>query len=456
MCGILGFYNLDNNLDSKSVVQRLSYRGRDGYGYYVKKNEKSEIVKSTNNIETFSQFYLHSGLYIFNSRAIPTTEWETGAGHDIKNQQPFEDERFVVVFNGIIANDKELIDEYNLKTVSKVDTAILPPLFSKVGIISSLKKLKGSYAILCYDKFTNKFYAAKNFMPLRIWNSRNGFVFVSLKEMIEEIETKEVEPYTCYEISLSENCKVKKHSLYPKQRNKRVLIICSGGIDSVTTAFLYKYLGYEIELIHFTYGQAAQKAELYAIRKFGEILGVEPVIYKANSIFKPFQEVSKLLNQKEAKEEDKMLDAESVYSYVPNRNAIFANIAAGVAEMMNCDTVTFGGQQSDAAYPDNNPGFVESIDKSLKYSLNWYTNIKFTAPLIHLIKHEVVELGQKIGVPYEYICSCYYPKIRNGKIIHCEKCGCCQYKSAAFKMVEERQTITDVNEFIDKYVKKYM
>jgi 7-cyano-7-deazaguanine synthase in queuosine biosynthesis len=88
--------------------------------------------------------------------------------------------------------------------------------------------------------------------------------------------------------------------------------------------------------------------------------------------------------------------------------------------------------------------------------LNWYTNVKFTAPLIHLIKHEIVELGQKIGVPYDYICSCYYPKVKDGKIIHCKKCGCCQFKYAAFKMVQERQIITDTNDFINKFVRRYV
>lgn len=240
MCGILGFYNLISQRNTvgwnvHNDIKKLSLRGRDGYGYFgYNSNHDMSIQKREVSIEAVS-FPNFSKLMIFNSRAVPTTEWETGAGRDIINQQPFDDERFVVVHNGIIANDKELIKEYNLNPKSKVDSAILPCLFSKVGVVSGLRKLKGSYAILCYDKLTTKFYAAKNFMPLRIFTNTKSFIFVSLEEMLEDLETKEVEPYTCYEIALKEDgYDMEIHSLYPRQRNKKVLVICSGGIDSVT------------------------------------------------------------------------------------------------------------------------------------------------------------------------------------------------------------------------------
>jgi 7-cyano-7-deazaguanine synthase in queuosine biosynthesis len=151
-----------------------------------------------------------------------------------------------------------------------------------------------------------------------------------------------------------------------------------------------------------------------------------------------------------------MLDSESTLSYVPNRNAIMAMYAAAYAEMYNYDTVSFGGQQQDSVYPDNNPGFVSSVDELLKYSLNWGTNITFSSPLIHLIKHEIVELGQKLDIDYDaYTCSCYYPKLEGSKIISCHSCGCCQYRDNALKMVAEKKRIKNLDIFIDKYVKPY-
>ncbi|MAH51933.1 hypothetical protein CMI37_39310 [Candidatus Pacearchaeota archaeon] len=447
--------------DVNDIIQSLSLRGRDGVGYYIAQKESNGIWnKKIINPENINLILdVEYKWLIANSRAIPTTEYETDAGQDLKNQQPFMGERFVVVHNGIIANDKELIKKYKLNPESKVDTAILPELFEKLGIVPALKELKGSFAILCYDKIDDALYIAKNFMPL-CWvqdKTIGGVVIASLKEMLPEKYreiSEEISPYTCYQLNSDKS--MKKYSLYPKERNKKVLVVCSGGIDSVVTAWVYKRLGYEVKLIHFKYGQAAQAAELLCIKKLAEILESEPIIYDARSTFDIFKNTSKLLHQKEANADDQMLDAESTLSYVPNRNAILVMIAAGVAEMLHYDIVVYGGQQMDSVYPDNNPTFVDTLNQTLKYSLDWGTNVKFTAPLIHLIKHEIVELGKKIKVPFEHTCSCYYPQVIGEEVLVCGKCGCCQFRVNAFKMVKEKSYVEDVDKFIEKYVKPFM
>ena len=168
---------------------------------------------------------------------MPSVEFETESGFDKINLQPVEDENYVVVLNGVISNDMKLRKEYNIKTKSKVDTSILPILFSKVGVIEGLKRLEGGFAIICYDKKKHKLFVAKNFLPLRYFYKNKKLVFISLKEMSGE-ETKEMQPYTCFEIDLNNLSDWKTYTLYKKERNKKVLIICSGGSDSVVTAYL--------------------------------------------------------------------------------------------------------------------------------------------------------------------------------------------------------------------------
>lgn len=418
MCGILGAKNISKD-KIKKYLKHLEIRGRDGFKSY-----KKEIT-------------------LANTRAVPTTEYETGAGFDAINQQPFYNNKFIIVHNGIISNDKELRNKYKIKTKSNVDSSILPKLFSKVGFEKGIKELEGSFSILAFNKKEKTFYAAKNFTPLFYKIEKSKFLFTSFKEE----GTKEFPPYNIVKIDKKGNYKFID---FNSKRNKKVLVICSGGIDSVTTAYLYKYLGYDVSLIHFKYGQAAEKAELFAVKEFSKDLDAELIIYDAKKIFKPFKETSKLLKNNKMKD-NQMTDAETTLSYVPNRNMIFGSIAAGIAEMLGCSTIAFGGQQMDSVYPDNNPDFVESLSHTLQYSLNWKSNVKFSAPLIHLIKHEIVALGKKIGVPHKNICSCYYPKLKHGKIIHCKKCGCCQFKHIAFKIVKERKIIDNVNEFINKY-----
>lgn len=447
VCGILGAFNIDSEV-VVDTLKSLEMRGRDGIGVYYKNKNLYGVSRSVNT-EIVASIVSNKEFLIANTRAVPTTEYMTGAGFDLKNQQPFENNRFVVVHNGIISNDMELRDEYDIVTESTVDTSIIPALFSKLGVVEALKKLKGSFSILCYDKQENKFYAGKNFTPLHYKITDNSFLFVSSQEMTSE-KVENQKPYSCFEIDMN-TMNVTSHSLLP-ELNKRVLVICSGGIDSTTTAYLYKYLGYEVGLIHFKYGQAAQEAELFAVKNIAKDLGAKLFVYDANSIFSLFKQDSKLLYQKEANPDEQMLDAESTNSYVPNRNAILAMVSAGIAEREHYNTLAYGGQQMDSVYPDNNPDFVSSVDNLLKYSLNWNTNVHFAAPLIHLIKHEIVALGKKIGVNYDYTCSCYYPTVENNKIVHCHKCGCCQFRDAAFEMVEKKEFVEDTDEYINKYV----
>lgn len=464
MCFISSGINLTKE-DIIKILPKMSSRGRDGVGIFLTNGEKISIFKSLKNADSMnyeSIVKINPKVFLANSRAVPAVEFSTGSGYEEKNQQPFTSnkERFFVVHNGIISNDKELIKQFKLNPHVNVDSAILPCLFDKVGVVKGLKLLKGSYAILCYDKVMDKFYAAKNFMPLTIFFNKNSNIgFASLDKGAEDIwkeHIAEIKPYTCLEISI-EDMEIKTYSLYPRKKNKRVLVICSGGADSVTTAYIYKYLGYEVGLIHFKYGQAAQMAEEFCVKRISKKLNAKLYIYDLKDCFKMFKKQSLLLSNKIPDSSKQLLDAESMLSYVPARNSIMAMVSAGIAEMNNYDTVAIGVQQEDSVYIDNNPGYVDAINQLYKYSLKWNTNIDFKGPIQHIIKHEVFSIGKKLGVDFiTDSTSCYYPKIKSGKLISCGKCGCCLYKTNALKMIEEKDKVGNVNVFINKYIKPYI
>ena len=218
------------------------------------------------------------------------------------------------------------------------------------------------------------------------------------------------------------------------------MVIFSSGIDSVVTAWLYKQLGYDLTLLHFKYGQAAMHIELIATKELANQLGAKLIVHDVQAIFNEFKQDSVLLSQKEPDPNMQMQDAEGTVSYVPNRNGIFAMIAAAWAEKEGCSTVAYGGQLQSASYPDNTIDFVNALNKSFKYSLNWQTNIKFVSPLIHLVKHEIVKLGLALDVPFDKVCACYYPHIENTKLVACGECGCCQFRFTAFKMLGVKDT----------------
>lgn len=444
MCGIIGFFSKDeNSFIQPSILSKLTIRGEDGLGccFFSEKDGELKTIRQTSSttyISDIVSFVTNERAYkmlVGNSRAIPTTEMQQGASFDVENQQPFMNEDWIVVHNGGISNDLDLRKKYKIQTTSKVDSSILPGLFSKVGIIDGLRLINGSYAICAYERKKNVFWFGSNFMPLVYGKVGTDIYVTSLREMLPNFVENVINcpPYTLFRY---DGNKLESFSLYREEPNKKVLVICSGGIDSVTTAYLYKHYGYEVSLLHFDYGHAAQEAESWSVKKIAKHLGARLIVYDATPIFKGFKKHSLLLSQKKPDSSKQLLDAESTLSYVPNRNMIFASIAAGIAEVNGISKVALGAQQMDGiAYPDNNVPFIESIDTSFKYALNWYKNISFRAPLIHLIKHEIISLGLSLGVPYEYVCSCYYPKIKNNKLYACGECGCCQFRLLAFKML---------------------
>ena len=146
-----------------------SDRGRDAWGVFTINDlghTVSEIAPGSSatswiprNIETVIERGVRSAInsrplrhVIYHCRAIPVTEkrsWEKYLS------QPVRGSGWVVAHNGLIANDKELIEKYELKIdTSKdyFDSMILPEIFAKLRTPKRIaqflrEELKGSFAI---------------------------------------------------------------------------------------------------------------------------------------------------------------------------------------------------------------------------------------------------------------------------------------------------------------------
>ena len=108
--------------------------------------------------------------------------------------------------------------------------------------------------------------------------------------------------------------------------------------------------------------------------------------------------------------------------WVPNRNGIFINIAAAWAETLNCQLVVTGFNAEEAVtFPDNSAAYVLAVNEALSYSTaNGVRVVSYTQ---RLNKIEIVQLGQRLGVPWQHVWSCYH-----GGEKMCGKCeSCCRY-----------------------------
>lgn len=201
---------------------------------------------------------------------------------------------------------------------------------------------------------------------------------------------------------------------------KSAVILLSGGLDSVVSIKKSNCL-VKLALI-FDYGQNAFCEERNAAQKIADYYGFPLKIIKLDW----FKDIisNGLTNSKKAFQiknfDDKNELKKSMESvWIPNRNALFINIAAAFCEAKNYNSVIIGANKEEAEFfKDNSKKFIDNCNELLTTSTN--TVVDVVAPLINFSKNEIVKIALDENVPLELIYSCY-----KGKEKHCGLCESC-------------------------------
>ena len=209
----------------------------------------------------------------------------------------------------------------------------------------------------------------------------------------------------------------------------RAVVIVSGGMDSVTLAYLLNSEGYDLHLLSVDYGQRHRKEISYA-KRCAERL--ETAFDIAD-----LSQVGRLLSGSALTDDVEVphghYAAENMaVTVVPNRNAIMLSIAYGVAVARNASLVACAVHAGDHyVYPDCRPQFVEAFDAMQRQAVEGFGDpgLRLHTPFVHKTKAEIVEIGTSLGVPYEDTWSCY-----EGGEIHCGLCGTCNERKEAFQL----------------------
>lgn len=442
MCTLAGFCKLPGIALSKEDVERLlqkvDIRGRDAFACVYRtygSSGFSRIVSESKStvinhiVETVGWDDIEMLFSV--GRAVPAAERVSGDVCLTRDSQPFFSASTVVSHNGLIANDESLVAEYGITRTSSVDTSILPGLIDKIGFYRTAQEIKGSFALAAYTASEDSIWLATNFMPLVV-KEEHGVVWWASDESMLNGGTQ-LPYYSMLKIPLS-TMKPKKKEMANALHQDEVLVVCSGGLDSTTTASLYKALGYKVRLLHFKYGQAAEEAEDYATSLIARELGVEKYLIIATEILQQISSASPLLGMKERGE--RHWDMESTYSYVGARNLIFASMAMSLAEKLGIGNIALGLNLDDSTYPDNNITFVKELDKIGALSLNWNNRVRMKAPLVNLTKKEIIEVGIAVNTPFHLQVSCYYPSVEDGHIVNCGTCGCDKLREYSFRALK--------------------
>jgi len=230
----------------------------------------------------------------------------------------------------------------------------------------------------------------------------------------------------------------------------RVLVICSGGIDSVTLAHLLRSQYYEVDLVHFHYGQRSATQEMRCVARCRERLGGWYYEIPLQHALGAWILHSSALTDKSIALPRGDYTAESLkVTVVPHRNAIFANLAVGIAANKGHQYVALGVHAGDhPIYSDCRPEFISALMELVGFSLG-EAGPKILAPFLYYQKSRIIQIGEglarggnldSIPVPWKDTWSCY-----DGGGKQCGECSTCTERRKAFQLAG----VTDPTTYAD-------
>lgn len=208
--------------------------------------------------------------------------------------------------------------------------------------------------------------------------------------------------------------------------NKKSVLLLSGGLDSLVILGCYKDK-YCIDLaLTFDYGQKSAEQELAAAKKICEYYSINQKIIKLDWL-KEITHTS-LVSANDIPTENLGTEESAKNVWVPNRNALFLNIAGCFADSFGYNFILFGANKDEGkTFPDNTEKFRKEISGLFESSTLQKPQV--IAPLINYSKDDIVRIAIESRVPLELVRSCY-----NSGDKHCGMCESCKHlKNALLK-----------------------
>lgn len=207
----------------------------------------------------------------------------------------------------------------------------------------------------------------------------------------------------------------------------KTLVVCSGGMDSVTLAYHVTCTHHLSRLVSFNYGQRHSR-ELDCARAAADALSV-PIDVLDISTIGAHLSGSALTDDVEVPDGHYAEDSMKV-TVVPNRNAIMMAIAFGIASARKLDAVATAVHGGDHfIYPDCRPGFIQAFQTMQNEALDGLGEIELYTPYVQRSKADIARDGAALSVPFAETWSCY-----KGGAVHCGRCGTCVERREAFAL----------------------
>jgi 7-cyano-7-deazaguanine synthase len=204
----------------------------------------------------------------------------------------------------------------------------------------------------------------------------------------------------------------------------KVVVLCSGGMDSVTALYWARRAHDVVAAVSFDYGAKHNHREIPFAAEHATRLGVRHETISLDFVNRLF--ASDLLESGGEIPEGHYEAENMKQTVVPFRNGVMLAIACGFAESIDAQALVIAAHGGDhAIYPDCREDFMRAMGDAMR--LGTYAGVALLRPFIAMNKGEIAAEGTGLGVDFARTWSCY-----KGQAVHCGKCGTCVERREAF------------------------
>jgi 7-cyano-7-deazaguanine synthase len=206
----------------------------------------------------------------------------------------------------------------------------------------------------------------------------------------------------------------------------KVVVLCSGGMDSVTALYWARRSHAVAAVVSFDYGAKHNHREIPLAAEHARNGGERHEVIALDFVNRLF--ASNLLQSGEAIPEGHYAAENMKQTVVPFRNAIMLSVACGFAESVGAEGLVIAAHGGDhTIYPDCREDFMRAMADAMR--LGTYAGMQLLRPFIALDKAGIAAEGARLGVDFARTWSCY-----KGGTVHCGVCGTCVERREAFQL----------------------
>ncbi len=205
----------------------------------------------------------------------------------------------------------------------------------------------------------------------------------------------------------------------------KVVVLCSGGMDSVTALHWARAHHTVRAVLSFDYGAKHNHCEIPFAVEHAKLVGAPHQVIPLDFIGQLF--ASDLLKSGGDIPEGHYADENMKRTVVPFRNGIMLAAAAGFAESASAEALVIAAHTGDhTIYPDCREDFMAAMGEAMR--LGTYVGVQLLRPFMAMTKGQIAAEGARLGVDFVRTWSCY-----KGGAVHCGKCGTCVERREAFQ-----------------------